>query len=329
LHIATPDITFISEAHIEIQPMNTLQTVSIIFLVIMQLIIPVLFIYWMGFKTAKSKTNLILKIITVWTYFFFIYYTGRWDFISIYLRYFFALLLILASIKALLFFKRLPWFEKKSTWGWTKFSGEILFSGFFMLACLAVISGFTTEEKGIDIGFPLKEGFIGHGGGSTAINYHNEDSTAQQYALDIVKTNSLGLRASGFFPPDLNEYAIYGDTVYSPCDGKIVKAKDGLDNLPPGSEDKVNLAGNHIILEYQNSLIVFAHLLKSSLLVTGGEFVKKGQPIARVGNSGHTSEPHLHIHAVKGTDTSKILRGNGVPIYFNGKFLVRNDRIGG
>lgn len=71
-----------------------------------------------------------------------------------------------------------------------------------------------------------------------------------------------------------------------------------------------------------------AHMLKKSILVSTGDFVKKGQSIARVGNSGRTRRQHLHIHAIAGTDTSKIIHGgNGIPIYFDGKFAGRNDRI--
>lgn len=69
-------------------------------------------------------------------------------------------------------------------------------------------------------------------------------------------------------------------------------------------------------------------MLKNSLIVSTGDIVKKGQPIARVGNSGRTTNPHLHIHAIAGTDTNKIIEGgNGIPIYFDGKFPVRNDRM--
>jgi hypothetical protein len=224
-------------------------------------------------------------------------------------------------------FKTLILFEKKKIWGWTKFVGQFLFLILFFFSCIEVINGFRTEEKGIDISFPLKEGFIGHGGSSEIINYHNADTTAQQYALDITKLNTWGLRATGFFPDDLNQYTIYGDTIFAPCDGEIVKTLDSLDNVPPGVDIKVSPAGNHIVLEYDNSLIVFAHILKNSFMVSMGDYVKKGQPLARIGNSGHTSEPHLHIHAIEGTDTSKILNGNGIPIYFDGKFLTRNDRI--
>ncbi|WP_260412143.1 M23 family metallopeptidase [Alkalihalobacillus sp. TS-13] len=50
-----------------------------------------------------------------------------------------------------------------------------------------------------------------------------------------------------------------------------------------------------------------------------GGFVKKGEEIGLVGNSGNTSEPHIHIHAGKD--------GKGVPIRFNGRFLVRNSLV--
>ena len=307
--------------------MNSFRIVSVIALVIMQVLIPVLFIYWTAFRKSKTKINLLLKLLTVWTFFIYIFYAGQWSFVPYILRYIFLFLLMGASVKLLMQFKTVVLFEKKTIWGWTKLTGQVLFSMLFFSACIEVINGFSTKEKGIDIAFPLKEGFIGHGGSSTIINYHHADSTAQQYAMDISKLNDWGLRATGFFPEDLDAYSVYGDTIFSPCDGIIVKTENGLENVPPGADVTINPAGNHLILAYENNLIIFAHLLKNSLLVQTGDRVKKGQPMARVGNSGHTSEPHLHIHAIAGTDTSKILEGNGIPIYFDGKFLTRNDQV--
>ena len=297
-------------------------------LLIVSVVIFPLFLYWVGFRNGKSKINLTLKLLTVWTYFIFIFYTGRWDFLSFFLRYIFLFLLIALTIKALVQFKKLILFDKKTKWGWTKFTGQFLFLLLMFWGCINLISGFSTDEKGIDIAFPLREGFIGQGGNSVLINYHHSDTTTQQYALDIVKLNSWGMLAQGFFPNDLNKYTIYGDTIFSPCDGKIVKIKDGLDNVPIGVLDNLNPAGNHIVLEYENNLIVMAHMLKNSIMVSTGDIVKKGQPLARVGNSGRTTQPHLHIHAITGTDTSKIIQGgNGIPIYFEGKFPIRNDRL--
>lgn len=303
-----------------------IQILGITILLLRQFLIPVLLLYWLTRK-SRSRVNLIFKLLTAWTFFIYIFFAGQWSFLPYILRYVFPLLLIALSLKQLLRIKHIVVLDQKKFSGWTKITLQFLWILWFGNNCIEVIRGFRTPEPGIRVSFPLKEGFVAHGGSSTIINYHHADSTAQQYALDISRLNTWGLRASGFFPENLDKYAIYRDTVFSPCDGIIVKTQDGLDNVPPGAEVKANPAGNHIVVQYKNSLIVMAHLQKHSLMVSTGAVVRKGQPLACVGNSGHTSEPHLHIHAVADTDTARILKGNGIPIYFDGKFLVRNDRV--
>lgn len=50
-----------------------------------------------------------------------------------------------------------------------------------------------------------------------------------------------------------------------------------------------------------------------------------GQPVAEVGHTGNSTEPHLHIHAeVYRDDLQQYV---GVPILFDGKFLVRNSVV--
>jgi murein DD-endopeptidase MepM/ murein hydrolase activator NlpD len=73
--------------------------------------------------------------------------------------------------------------------------------------------------------------------------------------------------------------------------------------------------------------VAVAHLLRGSVTVNAGELIKTGQAIAKIGNSGNTSEPHLHIHARKPSTSSSILGGEGVPIVFEGRFLVRNSLV--
>ncbi len=307
--------------------MTTPQIVSSITFFLLQIILPAFFICWIAFGKNKSKLSLTLKLLSVWAYVLFIYDTAMWSLYPYFLRYVILFLLIAVSIKALLRVKTLPTYERKSIWGWIALPFQLILPLLFFWLFLLARQGHYVEEKGIDISFPLREGFIGHGGNFTLINYHHEDSTAQQYALDIARLNGWGMRAEGLFPESLEKYTIYGDTLFSPCDGKIVMAKDGLDNFPPGTQSMKNPTGNTIVIEYKGHLILLAHLLKHSVKVAPGDSVKTGQAIARIGNSGHTSEPHLHIHAVAGTDTSKVLNGNGVPIFFDGEFLVRNDRV--
>lgn len=72
--------------------------------------------------------------------------------------------------------------------------------------------------------------------------------------------------------------------------------------------------------------MVLAHMMEGSIAVTEGQTVDEGQPLGRLGNSGNTSEPHLHIHAWR-TGSGSMLEGEGVPIRFDGRFLVRNSLV--
>jgi murein DD-endopeptidase MepM/ murein hydrolase activator NlpD len=152
-------------------------------------------------------------------------------------------------------------------------------------------------------------------------------SASQRYALDILKLNSVGLRARGFYPADLERYAIFGVEVVSPCDGLVAAAEDGFADYSPPERDPEHRAGNYIAIEYDGATIYLAHLMKGSICVKSGDRVCKGQVLGRVGNSGNTTEPHLHIHVEEGLYSGQFSGKRGIPIRFNGKFLVRNDRV--
>jgi murein DD-endopeptidase MepM/ murein hydrolase activator NlpD len=104
---------------------------------------------------------------------------------------------------------------------------------------------------------------------------------------------------------------------------------DDLPDLLPGDMDRKHIAGNHIVIQFDGSetYIGLAHLMQGSVKVKPGERVSTGQPIARVGNSGNTSEPHLHIHAKRGGNPKSMLDGAGVPMRFGGGWLIRNSIV--
>lgn len=97
-----------------------------------------------------------------------------------------------------------------------------------------------------------------------------------------------------------------------------MEAVDGFPDQVPHNVDTSNPAGNHVVMECKGIRVFIAHMMNGSLTVKQGEYVKDSQEIGKVGNSGNTIEPHLHIHA---EDKS----GEPIPILFNGRFLSMND----
>jgi murein DD-endopeptidase MepM/ murein hydrolase activator NlpD len=98
------------------------------------------------------------------------------------------------------------------------------------------------------------------------------------------------------------------------------------DRVPP-EHDRDNPAGNFVYLKCGASGVLLAHLMQSSVAVTPGDRVREGQQIGRVGNSGYSTEPHLHIHAQRGGGGADFLAADPLPLQVAGRTLVRNSRI--
>ena len=114
--------------------------------------------------------------------------------------------------------------------------------------------------------------------------------------------------------------------MFAPADGKVSVVQDGLEDNIVGETDEENPAGNHICLEIgEGRFVLMAHLQKGSVLVSTGEVVHAGQPLAKCGNSGNTSHPHLHIQV---QNAARIFvtgapRARTYPILFRGAALFR------
>ena len=93
--------------------------------------------------------------------------------------------------------------------------------------------------------------------------------------------------------------------------------------------DRANLAGNHVALECGEVHVVMAHLKTGSVQVGQGDEVVVGQPLAEIGNSGGTGEPHLHLHVQRPGPPGLPLGGDPVPARIGGRFLVRGDQLDG
>ncbi|MFO1519740.1 MAG: M23 family metallopeptidase [bacterium] len=137
---------------------------------------------------------------------------------------------------------------------------------------------------------------------------------AQRFAIDWEKLDSNNRIYSGDAKNPEN-YFCYGQEVLAVADAEVVEARDGLTNQvpgkPPESIDLSQADGNYIVLSISpGHYALYAHLKPGSVRVKTGDHVQAGQIIAQVGNTGNTSEPHLHFHVMDGPSP---LASNGLP----------------
>ncbi|MFI8272956.1 M23 family metallopeptidase [Streptomyces rubiginosohelvolus] len=188
---------------------------------------------------------------------------------------------------------------------------------------------------------------------------HGTHVYGQTYAIDIVADPETGegepparpafrwlwplFRRNQAFPA-------FGAPLLAVADATVVRASDGQrDHLSRNSllgliyliliEGNVRsiagahrVVGNHVVLDLgDGTYAVYAHARRGSLRVKAGDAVRAGQRIGSVGNSGNSSEPHLHVHLMDGPDLDDARgvpftwRGVGVPA--SGETFTVEERI--
>ncbi len=156
------------------------------------------------------------------------------------------------------------------------------------------------------------ETFVFWGGETVAQNYHMAQEV-QQYAYDILMVKD-GASYKGDSKKNEN-YFVFGQEILAPCDAKVIKITQGVYDNIPGEMNQKQLLGNSIVLETdKKEYLLFAHLKKGSLLVEEGQQVKQGQVMAQCGNSGNSTEAHLHLQLQNVAD---FFQGTGAKLYFD------------
>lgn len=159
------------------------------------------------------------------------------------------------------------------------------------------------------------------GGDTKELNYHVE-SVSQKNAFDILILDSSGKshKADGKINED---YYAFGKKIIAPCGGEIVLSVDGIKDNIPSEMNSFHVGGNTIILKTANSeYLVFCHFKNHSIKVKEGQKIKEGQLLGLCGNSGHSSEPHLHFHI---QDAEDMNIATGIKCYFDK--LIVNGKI--
>ena len=139
---------------------------------------------------------------------------------------------------------------------------------------------------------------------------------AQRFAIDWVKLGDDGLTYKGDKLDNKNYFA-YGVDALAVADGVVTEVKDGIPQNIPGANSRAvpitleTVGGNHVIIDIGGGNFAFyAHLQPGSLRVKLGDKVRRGQVVGLVGNSGNSTEPHLHFHIA---NSSSPLGSEGLP----------------
>ena len=191
-------------------------------------------------------------------------------------------------------------------------------------------SEFLDYETKTDLRLPFAgEWYVFWGGRSVEQNYHATDSS-QRFAYDfVVVQGDTTFANSGLSNED---YYAFGLPIYAPGDGVVVAVEDGVPDNQPSFMNADQPLGNYVILDHQNGEFSFlAHLKQNSVVVKPGDVVRQNDLLGLCGNSGNSSEPHLHYHL---QDAAEFGQGQGLPVQFNsylanGVVVMRGESVQG
>jgi murein DD-endopeptidase MepM/ murein hydrolase activator NlpD len=153
---------------------------------------------------------------------------------------------------------------------------------------------------------------VAWGGPTSRSNYH-VGAPAERWAYDLLVTkDGASYQGTG---SRLTDYYAYDRPVTAPAVGRVAVVHDGDPDATPGQPLPQHGGGNRVVIEVApDQYLTLAHLKAGTIRVAPGQQVKPGDRLGRVGNSGNSSEPHLHLHL---QDTLVPGSGEGIPLYFS------------
>lgn len=180
----------------------------------------------------------------------------------------------------------------------------------------------TMERNVTRMSLPFKgEWRVVWGGDTEELNYHIVNR-AQKNAMDFVVTDENGKthKTDGIHNED---YYAWGKEIHIPCDGTVIMAVDGVVDNVPGEMDPYMALGNMVVVRTNdNEYIFFAHFKNGSVKVKQGDKIKAGHLLGLCGNSGNSSEPHLHFHL---QNTDKLAKATGIKCFFR-EIVVNGEK---
>jgi murein DD-endopeptidase MepM/ murein hydrolase activator NlpD len=179
------------------------------------------------------------------------------------------------------------------------------------------------EKHQTQLSLPFKGKWLVFWGGDTKELNQHHDVLSQRFAFDFVVADEAGKTHKGDGATN-EDYFAFGREIISPADGNVTDVINGVRDNVPGSMNPFSALGNAVIIQHrENEFSVLAHMKLDSIKVKVGDKVTRGQLIGLCGNSGNSSEPHLHYHL---QNTPIIQDGTGIKCLFTKITIISNGQ---
>ena len=192
------------------------------------------------------------------------------------------------------------------------------------------------DRSVVDVAPPVTGEWVAVNSPADKVPSHGTRQLGQKYAIDVFQDSGRPL-IDGWWPamrrPD-DGFRAFGEPILAVADATVVRASDGQrDHLSRNSWPGYlylmlveavgrsiggphRVLGNHVVLDLGDGVYAaYAHLKRDSVAVGVGDRVTAGQLIGRCGNSGNTSEPHLHFQLM---DNPEAAEARGIPFTWSG-----------
>ncbi|MEU1881452.1 M23 family metallopeptidase [Streptosporangium sp. NPDC020072] len=196
----------------------------------------------------------------------------------------------------------------------------------------------------IDLDYPFTGRWLVQNSPANRVPSHGTTLFATSYAIDFVPVGGAGRTAPITFgslvrPEPPERFPGFGRPILAPVAGVVLAVHDtepdhpayrGLPSIGYALSQRrraaagwVALAGNHVLIEHADVVVALCHLQHGGVEVRPGQRVHVGDVLGRCGNSGNSTEPHVHVQAI---DNRDVEHANAVPVTFRGS-LPRDGEV--
>ena len=316
-------------------------TILVLTAVVLQVIVPPGLLLWLWRRTVSTRLQWLAGVAVVVSTIAVLSLVLPWSTVPWYVRHLYAVAAVGIAAATWPRVRHVAWFDTLGRRRWVTLATHAALALLMAAVAVRAVVGMAVPDSSrIDLACPFPSGvyLVVSGGNSLLLNSHlvtlepiarYAPWRGQSYGVDLVRLDGWGRRSEGLLPADPVRYHIHGQVVTAPCSGTVISSVSNRPDMPVPvrDPDRSQLAGNHVLLDCDGIEVLLAHLLHGSVRVSRGDRVMTGETVGVIGNSGNTTEPHLHVSAQRRAPGDALIGGEPMWIAIDGRYLVRNDRL--